>query len=209
MLASTPARADTLTFQHGDGGAFSEMLGTTIGPEAGANFGNHFLLTIRTYYYQSLVCFPDIIGGNPGQVPPGSTILAATLTVTMYNVLESSGDSYIHEVYVPWDESTIGLGFYAAPGTLYGPAAGVIPPAAPAEVTGGDLTSIVQHWAGGAPNHGFMIRNDAPPEQETITRFYSDDAQVPAERPLLTIEFTAPIVAVEPTTWGKVKALYR
>jgi hypothetical protein len=30
-----------------------------------------------------------------------------------------------------------------------------------------------------------------------------------AQRPKLTVEFTPPLVGVESTTWGRVKALYR
>ena len=207
-LGSTGAgRADVLTFQHGDGGGYSGTLGTTIGPEAAANFGVHFLLTIRTYYYQSLVCFPDIIGENPGQIPPGSTINSATLSVTMYDVRENSGDNSIHEVYVPWDENTVGLEFYAGAGTLYGPAVGTVPVTDPLEVTSGDMTAIVQHWADGAANHGIMLRTPDAEEDDRITRYYSDDAQTPSDRPKLTVDFTPPLVAVEQSTWGRVKAL--
>jgi len=159
---------------------------------------------------QSLIRFPDIIGSNAGQVPPGSTINAAILSVTMYNVEvagEELGDTSIHEVYVPWYESMGGQAFYSVPGPHYGPAVGMIPAYDLLEVTSGDVTSIVQHWADGGANRGVMLRNDVTPTQ--ITRYYSDDATDPSWRPRLTVEFTPPEVAVEPTTLGRVKAQYR
>jgi hypothetical protein len=205
------AHAEIVSFQDGDGGAYSGMAGTTINNDTDIVFGTHFLLTIRTDDMQGLVHFPGIIGNEPGQIPPGSTIHSATLTVTMYNVQEEPAESSIHEVYVGWDEGTFGLSFYGQPGPHYGPAVGTIPVNDPAEETSGDVTSIVQHWADGDANRGIMIRNDVAPAAGafTLTHYYSDDAQDPSWRPKLIVEFTAPNVAVEPLTWGKIKALYR
>src|SRR5512134_2668089 len=103
LMTATCSYADTLTFQHGDGGAQSEILGTTINSNTSTNFGVHFLLTVRSYDMQGLVRFPDIIGSNPGQIPPGSTVQSATLGLTMYDVAienETLGEGHIHEVYV-------------------------------------------------------------------------------------------------------------
>ena len=211
LLPASPAPAETFTFQDGDGGAYSDMAGTTINNDTNINFGAHFLLTIRTHDMQGLIRFPDIIGSAPGQIPPGSTINSATLGVTMYNVQEDPAESTVHQIYVSWDETTHGLAFYGQTGPHYGPAVATLPVDDPLAVISCDITSIVQHWADGDANRGVMIRNDvAPPGSESsLTHYYSDDTAERSWRPRLTVDFAPPEVAVEPTTWGKVKALYR
>jgi hypothetical protein len=212
LILATSAVADTLTFQQGDGGAYSTTDATTINSETAVNFAASSVLTVTAGTVQALIRFPGIFGSNPGQIPPGSTIISASLTVTMYGTPNIVTTTNIHEVYVDWDESTVtGVGFYALPGPHYGPAVGSIPPSAPLEFTSGDMTSIVQHWSDGAANRGVMLRTEVPPPPDDlyITQYYSENAPDPYWHPMLTVEFTAPQLAVEPTTWGKVKALYR
>jgi len=211
LMLATHAFADTLTFQQGDGGAYSTTDATYIN-ESNFNFGSSIVLTVVSGDVHALIRFPDIVGINPGQIPPGSTIISASLTMTMYSVWNLFGVTHIHEVYVDWAESTVhGFGFYALPGPHYGPAVGSILPNDPLGVTSGDMTSIVQHWADGDANRGVMLRTEMmpPPDDIYITQYFSDDASEMAWRPKLVVEFTPPEVAVEPTTWGQVKALYR
>jgi hypothetical protein len=210
LLAAHVAVAESLTFQEGDGGAYSGTNATTL---SALNAGTSAIVTVVTVDVQALIRFSNIIGGNPGQIPPGSTIDSASLTVTTSHAPNEISWNNIHEVYVAWDENTVtSASFYALAGSHYGPLAGVIPREGPGLPATGDVTAVVQHWADGAANHGVMLRKEesaAPEEGFYITQYYSDDATTIAWRPKLTVEFTPPLVGVESTTWGKVKALYR
>jgi hypothetical protein len=214
LLPASVTYADTLTFQQGDGGAYSETAATSI--HLGipwANYGTSGVLTVITYEMQALIRFPDILGSNAGQIPPGSSIASASLTLTMYGAPILPAPTNIHGVTAPWDENTVTAeNFYSQPGELYGPAVGSIPTHDPYGVVTGDLTPIAQGWANGGADWGVMLRLETPPTPEEgfyVTQYYSDDAPEPSWRPRLTVEFTPPATTVETSTWGRVKALYR
>jgi hypothetical protein len=206
------ADADTLTFQEGDGGAYSSTAATTITAYTSGNQSTYFIVTIVNFDLDNsvaaLVRFPDIVGDNPGQIPPGSTITSASLGMTVYIDTPPPGTPEIHKVLVEWDESTVsGISFWSAP-TPIGPSVGTMPTGEVNTVVSGDVTSLVQDWADGEPNAGVMIRALSV-EGMSFTQYYSDDAVAPSTRPKLTVAFTPPIVPVESTTWGRLKALYR
>ena len=211
LVIATTSHAGTLTFQEGDGGAYSGTAATTLS-DTPLNYGSATIVSVVTVSTQALIRFSDIVGSNPGQIPPGSTITSASLTVTTSQVPNEISWNNIHEVYVAWDENTVtGPGFYALTGPHYGPLQGVIPREGPGLPATGDVTAIVQHWADGAANHGVMLRKEEsaiPEEGFYITQYYSDDASTVSWRPKLTVNFTSP-VATEQSTWGNVKALYR
>lgn len=204
LLIATTASAGTLSFQQGDGGAYSSTDGVSIDMTT-RNWGSEVSIGAQSTFIQSLLRFPDIIGGNIGQIPPGATITYASLTLTMVDVPIPMVLVDMHEVYVTWDENTVtGNSFYAQPGTLYGPKIGTMPVGDPFAQVLADVTSLVQSWVNG-PNFGLMLRLAG----DGLAIYYSDDVAMQAYRPKLTVEFTTPPVATESTTWGRVKALYR
>lgn len=212
LLLANSSRADeTVSFQEGDGGAYSSTHATTI--SSSPNQGTVVVVTVVTTNTQALLRFPDMIGINPGQVPPGATIVSATLTMTLSQAPNEFASNDIREAYYPWDEYTVtGASFNANPAPQYGPIVGTLPVNGPGLPTSGDATAIVQHWADGQPNHGIVLHRRDPLNIEEgfyITQYYSDDAATVTVRPKMTVVFTREAVAVEPSTWGKVKALYR
>lgn len=209
---TTVALADRLIFQEGDGGAYSSSASTTI--TEGPNLGSSIVLTVVTGDVETLIRFPDILGINPGQIPPGSTIHAASLSVTMY--LQQAilgGNPEVHRVYVPWDEYTVtGTSFHALPEPQFGPSVAQIRGDDPLVEVSASVTATVQEWAQGEPNWGFILQIPPPSTIEegfTGVQYFSDDATTAMYRPRLTVEFTPAKVAVESTTWGRVKALYQ
>ena len=54
---------------------------------------------------QALIRFDDIFGNRPGQIPPGSTVTSATLTVNGNDA--GGGKIYVHSVLGNWDPSTL------------------------------------------------------------------------------------------------------
>lgn len=214
LSVAVSAAAETLSFQQGDGGAYSETAATTLTDERHIGHGGNFILSVVMFDLvqtsQSFIRFPDIIGNAPGQIPPGSTITFAVLDLTIYNgPTPPAATSDIHEMYVAWDEyAPDGTILNLIPGTTYGPSIGTVPTGDPFTVVPGEITSIVQHWVDGDPNWGVMLRI---PNLFAflVAQYYSDDATLPITRPKLTVEFTPPPVPAESTTWGSVKALYR
>lgn len=204
--------ADTLTFQEGEGGAYSSTGATTITAYAPGNQSTYFIVTIVNFdtdnSVAALVRFPDIVGDNPGQIPPGATVTSASLGMTVYIDTPPPGTPEIHKVLVEWDENTVnGVSFWSVP-TPIAPSIGTMPTGEVNTVVSGDVTSLVQDWADGEPNWGVMLRGLGT-EGFSIAQYYSDDAAAQSTRPKLTVAFTPPNVAVESTTWGRVKALFR
>ncbi|HEX5373331.1 MAG TPA: DUF4347 domain-containing protein, partial [Aquabacterium sp.] len=107
---------------------------------------------------QSLVRFDNIIGS--AQIPLGSTITSATLTVYVTNN-DTADDVTIHKMLVTWDESSTynslssGVatnGVEADSSGLFTLDAGI---SGAANFTG--LASSVQAWANGGTNYGWVI----------------------------------------------------
>jgi hypothetical protein len=212
FVANSTRAAETVSFQEGDGGTYSSTHATTIA-DNGINLGTGAVVSVVTFTSQALIRFPDMIGTNPGQVPPGATIVSATLTMTLSQAPNLFASNDIREAYYSWDEYTVtGASYYANAAPQYGPIAGTLPVNGPGLPTSGDASSIVQHWADGQPNHGILLHRRDPlniEEGTYITQYSSDDAATITVRPKMTVVFTRSAVAVEPSTWGKVKALYR
>jgi hypothetical protein len=149
----------------------------------------------------SYIWFPDIIGPNPGQIPPGSSVEVANLTFT--HSKPGTHEVSLIQVTSNWDELTVTNATRPSTSGV----AGTIPAGSGKQVAG--ILSVMQAWVHGtAANYGLEIWPGW--SQTSIDEaFYSDDALLLEQRPLLTVTFTPPLAAVEPSTWGKVKALYR
>jgi hypothetical protein len=83
--SAQPCPSQTLTFQQGDGGPHSQTHGAIIWVQAPTtNYGSDLQMLTNAqaqFASRSLVRFPELFGPLPGQVPPGSTIVSATLGV--------------------------------------------------------------------------------------------------------------------------------
>jgi hypothetical protein len=209
------ATGETLTFQEGDGGSYSSTAATFIQASDATNFAT--FATLRAdgaengWASVAFVRFPDIIGNNPGQIPPGASILSASL-----RVVRSAGganpeaEGSVHLVLAEWDELTVtGTNWIDVVGVTFSTQIAPIPVVVWESVATAqflDVAPAVQSWAAGSPNWGVMFRPVDEPFNNQ--RFLSDDAVTVDRRPMLSVTFTGP-VAVEATTWGRVKSLYR
>ncbi len=139
-------------------------------------------------------------------MPAGSTVLSAKITLwAEYR----DGLIYFEPVASAWNEMSIT--WANQPSTL--------PPQVSHPISRGepgdpcywgcswpfDITSIVQYWASD-PQLNFGLRVAADTGSIGWLMASSDNIAYP--RPRLTVLYTGP-VAVEATTWGKTKALYR
>jgi hypothetical protein len=138
---------------------------------------------------QVLLRFDDIIGNNPGQVPPDAAIHSARLYVSAFD----QGDTVnLHRMLVPFDASatwaTLVSGVSAdgleasrhKDAFTFGKIA-----ASTSEITF-DVSDTVQSWVNGTANHGWVFINTGGNGWD----FYSANADKLEQRPRLVIEFT-------------------
>jgi hypothetical protein len=123
------ANAAILTFQEGDGGAFSDTDASRFGSMT--TFSKQFLLlghdlTLNTdtstvgrpdQYF--MIGFFDLIGSETGQVVAGSVTDNATLRFTQTDNL-SNGLQAVYRVLKPWDEDTVNNLFFSGTSALAG-----------------------------------------------------------------------------------------
>ena len=184
------ARIATLTFQNGLGG-YAGTLDTHLDElEPDTPHGD---LTLVDYNIHAgggdepgLLQFSGIFGTDLGQIPPGATILQATVELRLQKTTNDGGT--IYEVAVPWAESVTWDTFGAVPGvqpTDLGPAVG------PAPLDGAvnlDMTESLARWSlDPAQNHGWIFV--AATEDGGSWRS-AEGAQ--GDRPRLAVTFSVP-----------------
>jgi hypothetical protein len=140
---------------------------------------------------QILLRFEKITGNGPGQIPPGSMVRSATLTVSAFD----QGDTvYLHRMLVPWPRqatwSTMIAGVTAdgleASRHRESFTFGKI--AANSSAIPFDVTDSVQAWASGAANHGWVFINTGGNGWDFYTHEFDDVSQ----RPKLVVEYKPP-----------------
>lgn len=137
---------------------------------------------------QGLLRFAGIVGAGPGQIPPGTQIRQAILTVTSEgaNAQSPEGGSF-HRMLVPFSEASTwnSLGNGVQLGSEAGATAEATSTGLFADrVTGSfDVTASVQAWVNGAPNLGWVIVANS----SNGWAFRSSEWAGVAERPMLTV----------------------
>jgi len=181
----TVSQTVTRTYQKGDGGAYSEIDDTYLySGSVSQNYGTDTKLftdgdgcIAAATVCKSLIRFPDLIGTNTGQVPPGAAVVSATLDVT---VTDPGGLQNVRRVTESWQELTATWNSFATPGSPG--EAGIISTFTPAVGRQSvDLTTAVQFWADGQANWGVLLQptdgngadfdssESANPEKLTVT----------------------------------------
>jgi hypothetical protein len=149
---------------------------------------------------QGLVRFDDIFGAGPGQIPLGSTINSATLLVQVVNDSNASMQMSAYRMLTDWEESTATWDSFGAIGGIQaseGEATDLPPDYVlldsdtnaenPATAGRFDVTKSLRYWAAGQANLGWMLESASTNGWDFRTK---ESAQ--AQRPLLTVDFTAP-----------------
>jgi hypothetical protein len=144
----------------------------------------------------ALIRFDDIVGNGPGQVPPGSTVTAAVLTLRGNN--SGGGKIYVHRVLADWDASRLTWDGARLGGNAEG---GIQADDKEATAAFGsfasnrtgtfeiDVLPAVKLWVADPPrNHGLAFTSDSTNGWD----FDSSEAEEVDSRPLLTITFTPP-----------------
>ncbi len=153
---------------------------------------------IGTGQAQGLIRFDNIFGTGNGQVPLGSTIFAAAVTVNINSVSQATGDIDFHQVLPgitggTWTESSTWNTLINGVSRDDIEAAETIDSSLENPNQGGvrtitDLEDAVQAWAVGGTNLGWSIYNSTNDGWDFAT---SEDGSV-TRRPRLTISFVTP-----------------
>ena len=107
-LTVTPASDEEVTFQKGDGqGDVSETDDAYMeSDDEDDNFGDRRSLNVDGRPHNHAVLkFPNIFGNGAGQVPLGSTINSATLTLRVSNT--TNEDPTVYRIIESWKESEV------------------------------------------------------------------------------------------------------
>lgn len=145
----------------------------------------------------ALIRFGRLIGKGPGQVPPGSTVTSAVLT--LHGKDAGGGKIYVHRVLADWDASNITwdtakLGGNTEGGIQADDKEATAPIASFASDRKGtfevDVLPAVKLWvAGTAKNKGLALTSDSTNGWD----FETSEAEEVGHRPMLTITFTPPV----------------
>ena len=143
---------------------------------------------------QGLLKFGNIIGNGPGQIPLGSTINSATLTLSIFNDSNAAMQMSMYRMLTTWDQNTATWNSFGAIGGVQaseGEATGLPPDSIRFEASTGtktfDVTTSLSHWAGGESNFGWLFESAATNGWD----FNTSEAAL-ANRPILTIDYTPP-----------------
>jgi UDP-3-O-[3-hydroxymyristoyl] glucosamine N-acyltransferase len=203
-LAIAPvASATTLTFRQGDGGSYSttdatEIYSVTPTTNSGALY---YFRTGSSGGLRALLRFPDLIGTNVGQIPPGAVITSATLYVKS-ETNPSDTPQNVHRVLTSWSENAVTWNSFNNGGTAgvdyVAAAVGTFTAPNPTTLYSVDVTAAVQAWASGAPNYGVLILNSLGDTDALV--MYTDDAAGAGDRPQLNVTYELPVADADGDT---------
>lgn len=190
----------TMTFREGVNGYTGTEDTELQNDNPSTSFGNATSISVDlqngSLESQGLIQFGNLFGNAPGQIPIGSVINTASLTLNVFDTANSATTISLHRMLTTWNESstwnsvtngiqrnnieaaaavdsTMTLAQYTGPQTFYG------------------LKSTVQSWADGGSNHGWVIVTNSTDGWD----FYSSEHSTVSRRPVLTINYTAPAPA--------------
>ena len=171
-----------------------------------------------TTLHQVLLGFFDLVGTNAGQIPPGSTIVSADLTL---NIQKSGQGWAFHRMLTEWDDTyswntfpyggvddldegynQAELGYYSQMGNFVSVTNGGVPSASTAGIKIGlanvGVTPDIQAWVNGTNNYGWVLDASEPwgyDDLTTGTGFTPSQSPTPGLRPRLRVYWLPPQVS--------------
>ena len=129
----------------------------------------------------------DLAGSRAILLPPGSALVAATLTLTVQYQFGGNPETpvavNVHRVTAPWDENTVTWNNF---GASYDPAVETTFFVGGSGIHAIDITGVVRAWLdGSAPNYGILLEQGVAP----YTCYASGEYPVVASRPSLLLEY--------------------
>jgi subtilisin-like proprotein convertase family protein len=199
LKVGTPCGSgETITYQRGDGkGSVSETDDASLRSDNPAtNYGSAVdLLVDDSPDYHTVIKFPNIFGGGSNQIPLGSAITSATLTVEVY---DSGTDIDVYQLteswiedQVTWNNRLTGTAWSnaGADGTL---SHKTTPDDTFTNGSTGtkniDVTTSVQNWSDGEANQGWVFIDTTSGGVDIRSSEYA----TVASRPKLSVTYTPP-----------------
>ena len=139
---------------------------------------------------QAIIRFDNLFGSGAGQIPLGSTIISATLTLDGADTSQDTATISLHRMLATWSESSTWNSLTGGISTDDVEAASIADAVIPnpeiieTKVLTG-LESTVQAWSDGATNHGWMLKSDSADGWFFTS---SEDFNI-GLRPKLTVEY--------------------
>lgn len=145
---------------------------------------------------QALLKFESLFGSGPNQIPVGSTIVSASLSIWVGFGASSATPIQLHRMLVPWTASTATWNSFSGNGS-----AGIQTDGLEAQTvadgnagssseTGyriiGGLAAAIQAWASGGNNHGWVL---TVPTTLSGWSFDSSESANNDHRPILTVQY--------------------
>ena len=197
-VAAAPAAASTAvtkTFRQGDTNGSVVSDGGVNGATPNSNFATAGYIAVNvTSGGHALIRFDNLFGNGPHQIPYGSTITSATVSLYLSGVASGAPPAAMHRMLVSWqDTATYNSMTTSGPGIQHDNVEARTVADAYSNVSVGGtksfpVTATVQDWANGAPVYGWAVwRNSSVNMNVTL----SDNSVVP-RRPLLTVTYTPP-----------------
>ncbi len=194
LLSSLPAHAAVDTFQEGVGGYAGTQDTYLEENTPGSPHGTETTVLVENsggQRQQGLIRFDNIFGSGAGQIPFGSIISSATLTIDVTNTSSSGAQIRLHRMLVTWPEAATWTSMSGGIQTDDSEAmsahdAQVADPTASGLQVITGLESALQAWSDGNPNHGWAILNSSSDGWD----FRSSEFVTPVNRPLLTVTWT-------------------
>jgi len=201
LTGAAQAQVSTLQFQQGLAGYTGAADTQVRGADPTINYGAELEIGVDAsdggFPTQSLLRFDNLFGNAAGQIPPGSVIVGATLTLTITS--EGSGIRF-HEMLQAWNANTItwnsaanGLqanGIEAAAQPLFTVGANDGGGNIPSGTLVIDFSSAVQRLQSGAGGSLGWALLPWTPDGTNGVDFYSAEWDTLAERPLLTVQIS-------------------
>jgi hypothetical protein len=165
-------------------------------PSVAAGAAASINVDAQTPHAHGLLKFPTLIGTGAGQVPPGATITSALLELSCTNAGNAMQIYRLTQSWVEdeatWQQRSAGVAWGAAGADGAASNAGVAA-IGDCTVTGRrsiDLSSFVQEWSNGVPNHGVVLVDSGTDGVD----FGSSES---ASSPTLTVVYRANQTAVQ------------
>lgn len=192
-LESHASTTVTRTFRQGDTNGSIVKDGGVNGAAPNTNYATAGYIAVNvTSGGHALIRFENLFGNGPNQIPYGSIITSATVSLYLSGV--ASGAAAMHRMLVPWqDTATYNSMTTSGPGIQHDNVESAAVADAYSNVSIGStkhfvVTATVQDWANGAPVYGWAVwRNSAVNMNVTL----SNNSVVP-RRPLLSVTYSAP-----------------
>ena len=193
-VAHSAGTTVTKTFRQGDSNGSVVKDGGVNGAAPNTNYATAGYIAVNvTSGGHALIRFDNVFGNGPNQIPYGSTVTSATVSVYLSGVGGAS-PAAMHRMLVSWPETaTYNSMTTSGPGIQHDNVeANAVADAYSNVSVGGTksfpVTATVQAWSNGAAVYGWALwRNSSVNMNVTL----SNNSVVP-RRPLLSVTYTPP-----------------